>query len=317
MSRTTPSDELGVGERVAEASLGRLLNPDGSFNVARRGLPFFQSLHLYQIFTRMSWLRFYVVMTSGYLAVNLLFGTAFFLAGPGAISGLSSLTALGRFKECFFFSVQTFSTIGYGAYAPASDPAHAIVTAEAIVGVFFVALATGVVFARFAHPPAKILFSDRAVVAPFMEGTAFMFRIANARKNQLLDVEATVVLSRRDDSVQARRRFYPLTLERESVMFLPLHWVVVHPVTPESPLWEIDKESCLAADVECLILIRGVDEANSEQVHARASYEASQIVWGARFANMYDPPRNGVVGIDLRKISDIELVDEASADPVS
>ena len=317
MRPSASSDELGVGSHVAEESLGRLLNPDGTFNVARRGLPFWQSLHLYQIFTRMSWLRFYLVTTGAYLLVNLLFGAAFFLAGRGAVQGFTSSSPLGRFKECFYFSVQTFSTIGYGSYYPATDTAHLLVLLEAVTGLFFVALATGMVFARFSHPQAKILFSERAVIAPFKGGKAFMFRIANARKNQLLDVEARVVLSRRDDTALAMRRFFPLTLERDSVMFLPLHWVVVHPIDEKSPLWELDEKSCPAASVECLAQIRGVDEANSETVHARISYEARQFVWNARFADMYDPPRDGVVGIDMRKLSDIEPIEDAQTDPVS
>lgn len=314
MNRTANSDDLGLGARVAEQTLGPLLRPDGSFNLVRRGLPFWQSLHLYHTFTRMSWGRFFAVVAGAYLGVNALFGAAFFLAGPEALAGLSAAGAVARFLDCFFFSVETFSTIGYGGYAPASTLAHLLVTAEALAGMFFVALATGMVFARFARPRAKLLFSDRAVIAPYKDGTAFMFRIANGRQSQLLEIQATAVLSRLDPSLGAGRRFFPLTLEREQVMFLPLHWVVVHPITPESPLRGLDEESCLKAGVECLILIRAIDETNSETVHVRASYEASQFVWNARFEDMYDPPVDGVVGVDLRKLGKVR---PAEADPVS
>jgi inward rectifier potassium channel len=305
MNRTASSDDLGLGARVTNEAPGRLLNPDGTFNVARRGLPFWQSLHLYHAFTRMSWARFYVVVASAYIAINLLFAAAFFLAGRGAVTGVAAATPAGRFLECFFFSVQTFSTIGYGSFAPITTAAHLLVTAEALTGMFFVALATGMVFARFARPRAKILFSDRAVVAPFGDGKAFMFRLANARKSQLLEVQATAVLARRDETLGSGRRFFPLVLEREQIMFLPLHWVVVHPITPDSPFWDLDEQSSREAGVECLILIRGIDETNSETVHARASYEAGQLVWGARFEDMYDSPSDSVVGIDLGKLSNI------------
>jgi inward rectifier potassium channel len=303
MSRTASSDDLGLGARVAEQALGRLLNPDGTFNVTRRGLPFWQSLNLYHSFTRMSWGWFYVVVAGGYFAVNLLFGAAFFLAGPGAVAGLSGANAAERFLECFFFSVETFSTVGYGGYAPANTLAHGLVTLEAVTGMFFVALATGMVFARFARPRAILLFSERALIAPFKEGRALMFRLANARQSQLMEVQATVMLSLRDATLGSGRRFFPLTLERDQITFLPLHWVVVHPITPDSPLWGMDEQACVDAGVECLILIRGIDETNSEPVHTRVSYAARQFLWNARFDDIYDPPRNGVVGIDLRKLS--------------
>ncbi len=305
MSRTAVPDDLGLGARVAEQSLGRLLNPDGSFNVARRGLPFWHSLHLYHTFTRMSWGRFYLIAVGGYLAINFLFAMAYFYAGSGAVHGLSGLTPLSRFAECFFFSVETFSTIGYGGYSPGNTFAHVLVTLEAIAGMFFVAIATGMIFARFARPRAIILFSERAVIAPHNDGKAFMFRIANARQSQLMEVRATALLSRRDATLGAGRRFFPLTLERDQILFLPLHWVVVHPITPDSPFWGLDERTSIEAGVECLILIRGIDETNSETVHARASYDACQFAWDARFDEIYDPPRDGVVGIDLRKLSNV------------
>lgn len=308
MRQSAVSDDLGLGKRVAEQTLGPLLNPDGSFNVVRRGLPFWHSLHLYSTFTRMSWGRFYLVVAAGYLAVNLLFGAAFYLAGPDAVAGLGEPHAAGRFLECFFFSVQTLSTIGYGAYAPVGTLANLLVTAEALTGMFFVALATGMIFARFARPRAKFLFSKRAVIAPFQGGRAFMFRVANALHSQLLDLNATVIMSRLDPTLGAGRRFLTLTLERESVMFLPLHWVVVHPITPDSPLWEMDERAAAESGAEFLILLRGMDESTSQPVYARASYGADRVVWDAKFDEMYDPPRDGAVSVDLRKLSSISRV---------
>ena len=193
--------------------------------------------------------------------VNLLFAGAFLLCGPDALNGSVAVGTGPRLLEAFFFSVQTLSTIGYGDLSPNGLAPNLIVTLEAIVGLLTIALATGLVFARFSRPRARIVFSERALIAPYRNITAFEFRVANERNSQLTNVNATVVLSRWE-SVDGKRgrRFHPLTLEREQVMFLPLHWVVVHPIDEQSPLYGVTGEQLLASDAEFLILLTGLDE---------------------------------------------------------
>jgi inward rectifier potassium channel len=305
-----PKRDLGFGSRVAQQSQRRLLNRDGSFNVARSGLSFLRSLSLYHALLTMSWTRFFALAVLGYFATNLAFGLGYVLCGPGALEGAAAATPGQRFAEAFFFSVQTLATIGYGRLSPQGLPANLLVTVEALLGLLGFALVTGILFARFSRPDTRIAFSDRAVIAPHRGGTALMFRLANERSNQLLEVKATVTLSRMETAGATRvRRFHLLALERSRVMFLPLHWVCVHPIDETSPLHGETPERFEASDAEVLILLTAVDETFSQAVQARSSYKPSEVVWGARFRDIFlAPDADGIVRIDLRRLHEIERV---------
>jgi len=245
-----------------------------------------------------------------YMLVNLLFAGGFLLCGPVALSGSIAVGFGPRLLEAFFFSVQTLSTIGYGDLSPHGLAANLLVTLEAIVGLLTIALATGLVFARFSRPRARIVFSEQALIAPYRDITAFEFRVANERNSQLTNVNATVVLSRWETVNGKRaRRFHPLTLEREQVMFMPLHWVVVHPIDEESPLHGVTNERLLGSDAEFLILLIGLDETSSQTVHTRSSYKADEVLWGAKFVDMYRPPEDGLLSVDLSRLHDVERTD--------
>lgn len=302
-----PGRDLGFGSVVAGQSRRRLLNPDGSFNVVREGLSPITSLSVYHTLLTTTWPRFLGFTVVSYLLVNALFALGYMACGPDALGGLRSDTPQGRFTEEFFFSIQTFATIGYGVVYPRSLAANLLVTVESLVGLLGFALATGLLFARFARPTARILFSRRALIAPYHGITAFEFRIANVRSNQLIDVAARVQLSRlRSDG---RRDFIPLPLERNQVVFFPLSWTIVHPIDETSPLWGMTENDLLAQDVEFLILMTGTDETFAQVVHTRSSYKADEVVWGARFANLFNPPTpDGVLSIDIGKLHDYERV---------
>jgi len=306
----SPGNDLGFGQRVAEQSQLRLLNRDGSFNVVRRGLPFLRSLHVYHALLTMSWTRFLAFVVLAYILVNLLFACVFLLCGPDTLSGSIAVGIGPRLLEAFFFSVQTLSTIGYGDLSPNGLAANLLVTLEAIIGLLTVALATGLVFARFSRPRARIVFSEQALIAPYRDISAFEFRVANERNSQLTNVNATVVLSRWETVNDKRvRRFHPLALEREQVMFLPLHWVVVHPIDKQSPLHDVTSEALLASNAEFLILLIGLDETSSQTVHTRSSYKADEVLWDAKFVDMYRPPEDGLLSVDLSKLHDVETTD--------
>lgn len=306
-NRAEDKEDLGFGKRVAEQSRVRLLNHDGTFNVERRGLPVFRSLSLYHYLLTVSWRRFHTLVALSYILANFVFAGAYMLCGPGALDGTTAPAGLERFLQCFFFSVQTLATIGYGKVSPNTLPANLLVLVEAFIGLLGFALATGLLFVRFSRPTADLLFSKRAVIAPYRGGKAFQFRLVNSRNNQLTEVRATVVVTKGRLGNKGRQ-FLELELERDQVMFLPLHWVVVHSINESSPLWGLDKAAFEEEDVEFLILIKAVDETFSQRVHVRASYSHNEVLWNMKFRDLFLPSDDGVVRIDVRKLDEVEPV---------
>jgi inward rectifier potassium channel len=304
-----PLDEpkdLGFGSIVGGAQQRRLINRDGSFTSRRDGFPALSYLNGYHALLTMTWPRFLGIISACYVAVNALFGLAFVLCGPGALAGQPEGQLGGRFLRAFFFSVDTFATIGYGNVYPVGRTANFLVTAESLIGLLFVALLTGLVFARFARPTAALMFSDVAVIAPYQGMTAFEFRIANARSNQLMELEAKVLYSRLDGMT---RRYDQLKLERTKVVFFPLSWTIVHPIDESSPLRGITHAELVEQDAEFDILMSGIDETFSQTVHARSSYKPEEIVFGSRFSNIYNPVgADGTTSVDVSRLSDIEEV---------
>lgn len=300
-----PDRDLGFGAVVAGRARRRLLNPDGSFNVVRRGLGWRGTLSLYYRVLGLGWPRFLLLLAILYLLVNGLFALAYLACGPVALAGQTPWQ--GRLAQCFYFSVETFSTVGYGALAPVSTAAHTVMTVESVVALLTVALVTGLVFSRFARPQADLVFSRRAVVAPYRGIQGLMFRVANRRPNQIVDLQAKVILAARSLDSPDRRVFHELELERDRVTFFPLSWTVVHPIGADSPLDGWTTEMLTASDAEILILLTGFDETFSQTVHARSSYKAHEVLWGHRFASILEDPGSGApLAIDVRRIHDVE-----------
>ena len=317
--RRTPEEQardrdLGFGSVVSRQSRQRLLNRDGSFNVARTGLGFLQSFAPYHQLLTISWGGFFAAVSVSYLVLNLIFSVAYLACGPDALLGPGSAMLGGRFSTAFFFSIQTFATIGYGQIGPNGLAANLVVTVEALVGLMYQALATGLLFARFARPTASVLFSSRAVIAPYdnvQGGRALMFRIVNRRRNEITELEAQVLFSavEPDRYGGTVRRYSVLPLERNKVTFFPLSWTIVHPIDSASPLAGRTPEDLDRAEAEILVLLTGIDEAFEQQVHARSSYRADEIVWNARFQSMFLSPDAGQrVSVDITRVHEIEPV---------
>jgi inward rectifier potassium channel len=302
--------DLGFGSVVAGESRQRLVNKDGTFNVTRKGLNFLTSMSIYHTLISMSWWKFILIASLGYFLMNVCFAFAYVFFGPEALEGLQAANFIGEFFQAFFFSVQTSSTIGYGHITPGSTVANLLVTLESFVGLLGLALVTGLVFARFSKPTAKILFSENAIIAPYKNMTAFEFRITNARDNQILELRAQVHFSRMEDKEGKRKRsFYKLSLERDQVPFFPLSWTIVHPIDKESPLYRMTHGDLIHDDAEFMILLTGLDDTFNQIVYARSSYKPEEILFGARFGNIYENLHGkGPITVDISRLSVIERV---------
>lgn len=317
MSSDTPllqnrDNDLGFGAVVSRQSGQRLLNRDGSFNVVRSGLSLIEGLAPYHNLLTITWPRFLGLTAAAYVVLNVLFALVYVASGPDALLGPGADMLGGRFSRAFFFSVQTFATIGYGQIGPNGLLANIAVTVEALVGLMYQALATGLLFARFARPTASILFSRRAVVAPFQDSSALMFRVANRRRNEIIRLEAQVLFSSMepDGTGGSTRRYLPLPLERKMVTFFPLAWTIVHPIDEASPMRGMTAADMEQRQVEILVLLSGTDETFAQTVHARSSYRADEIEWNARFKSMFlKRGHQPQVAVDVSQLHEIELLD--------
>jgi len=301
-------EDLGLGGKLSERSRARLLNHDGTFNVRRNDLGPFHPYNAYHTLLSLPVPRLLGLMATFYVVVNVVFAALYWLAGSDALAGAAS-TPLARFEDCLFFSVQTLATIGYGKLVPNTGVANVLVALEALVGLLGFAVLSGLLFARFTRPTAKIVFSRNAIIAPYEDGWALMFRLVNLRNHDLTDVRAVVSFARWVEENGSRRRSFDLlALERQSILFMPLHWVIVHPIDDKSPLRGLTRASLTAADPEIVCLITADDETFAQTVHSKTSYDKADIVWGARFRDMYTSDVDHVA-IDLTRLHDLEPVD--------
>jgi inward rectifier potassium channel len=304
-----PNLDLGFGSVVARESRKRFLNRDGTFNVRREGLGYWEALSAYHYFLTISWPRFLVYVAGFYVTLNAFFALAFVACGPGALTGFANQTPVDRFTRAFFFSVCTLATIGYGNIVPVTFAANVLVAFESLVGLLGFAIVAGIMFSRFARPRAEIAFSRNAVVAPYGDTRALMFRIVNKKRNEIVEMSAKVLLARqrRDGVSITDREFIPLKLERDRVVFFPLSWTIVHPIDETSPFHNWSAEDLRAHDAELLILLNGFDETFSQTVHTRSSYKFDEVIFGAKFRNMFNPlDDDGTISIDIRRLNDIE-----------
>lgn len=296
--------DLGFGTSLSQRPKFRLLNRDGSFNVRRRQPKIWDSLYSYNALISMGWTKFLMDVLIVYLLLNSVFAAGYVLCGPDGLRGDAGVPV---YLRAFFFSVHTFATIGYGNVTPEGLAANLLVTFESLVGLMSFALVAGLVFARFSRPTAAIIYSDHALIAPFRNGRAFMFRIMNSRDNELLEVQANIVLSRFEEADGIRqRRFYTLGLDRNKVAFFPTNWTIVHPIDEQSPLYGWDEPMLRASEAEFLILLTATDDTFAQTVHNRSSYTAHEIIWGAKFLPLLDEEPGGAPAMRMERFHRFE-----------
>jgi inward rectifier potassium channel len=201
----------------------------------------------------------------------------------------------------FFFSVQTLGTLGYGAMYPVTLGAHLLVTLEVILGVFVLALATGVIFSKFSSVRARVQFADHAVIAPWDGVPTLMFRLGNERRSRVINAALRVVLMRSEKTLEGVSfyRMVDLTLERARNPSLSRSWTVLHKITESSPLWGATPESLKELDAEFTLTLVGLDETSSQSLHANGRYDADKVVWGARHADILSELPDGRLRLDM------------------
>lgn len=303
---TQQPQDLGLGSRVVQAQKKRYVNRDGSFNVYRKGAFNRGAFSLYHAVLEVSWPTFYAAIFGLFILANAIFALMYLLSGPQAFPDLTNLAAGHRLGELFLYSVQILTTLGASPIHPVNTLAKVILDLESTAGLLGFALATGMIFARFSNPPTNIIFSDRAVVAPYNGITGFMFRIINGRNNELIEVSATVTLAVMDES--GERDFHQLTLERDKVMVFPLNWTIVHPIGRISPIYGMTADDLARVNAEFTVFITAMDKDLSKRVFARFSYLYEEIVVGAQFVTMIEQTPDGKVAANPDLLHEIEKV---------
>ncbi|MGB6299009.1 MAG: ion channel [Rivularia sp. (in: cyanobacteria)] len=276
-------------------SVRRLVNSDGNFNVVRKGVSRFDWDDLYHGLLTLSWIKLFAVVGAGYMITNVLFALMYLAVGDG-VENMRE----GDFFDAFFFSVQTMATIGYGAMYPKTLFANILVAIEALLGLLGVSVGSGLVFARFSLPKARVMFSRVAVVAPHNGIQTLMFRVANERQSWILEAQVNVslVISEITEEGHSMRRFYKLPLFRNQSSLFALTWTVMHPINESSPLYGITLEEMVEKEMEIIITLTGIDQTVSDNIHAHYSYIPTEILWNHKFADILSKTRDGRRSVD-------------------
>jgi len=261
--------------------------------------PFFADIYHYLLKAPWPYLMLIIALT--FAGMNAIFAIAYMID-----KGIENARP-DSFADAFFFSVQTMATIGYGKMWPDSLVANVLVSFEALLGLVGLAMVTGLVFAKFSHPSARVRFSTVAVVHPRDGVPCLMFRMANVRANRIVEANVHVVFARQETTREGEtlRRFYDLALERDRSALFTLSWTVIHRIVEGSPLYGSTPESLEKVDAEIVVSVVGLDETFAQTVHARTSYLPDQIIWGARFADILTRGGRGIARIDYTRFDEV------------
>lgn len=284
------------------------IDDDGMFEIIGLNTWYSYWRDPYHLMLTIPWSFFVLLLCSIYLGINLLFALLYWMGGDCIANAKP-----GSFLDIFFFSVQTLASIGYGLMYPKSTYSNIIVTIEAIVGVMGVAVMTGLAFARFSQPTARLLFSRVVTVSPYNGVLTLMFRTANQRRNAILEAQVKVYLMRDELTLEGNmmRRLYDLKLVRNQTPSFALSWSVMHVIDESSPLYGATGEVLRQNASLLMVSLSGTDETVTQRVHSRHLYSYSQILWNTRFVNIIHQTHDGHRYIDYKHFHDVVPVDEA------
>lgn len=283
---------------------GRFVNKDGTPNIEKRGMHLLRRISWYHTMIDMPNWKFMLILFTFYIVINFIFALIYYAIGIQHLDGIArSQSVLTQFGQAYFFSAQTFTTVGYGHISPTGFLTSALSAAEALIGLLSFAIATGLFFGRFSKPTAFLKFSYNALIAPYEDKKGLMIRLAPFKNTNFTDAKAKVTLGMSvEENGKMTNKFYNLELELDRVNALSLSWTLVHPITENSPLYNFTEEDFNKTHGEILVFITTFDDMFSNTVAARTSYTFNEIIYGAKFKTMYNRSKDGsktILHLDL------------------
>lgn len=294
----------GLGSSYSK-EIKRLVNSDGSYNMVRHGaLRGIRDFYKYLI--EITWWQFMLLSAFYFLVINFFFAAIYYLIGVDGISGLHQ--EIPDFLNAFFFSVQTFTSLGYGHMSPIALSTNFVGTIESFAGLMSIALITGLLYGRFSKPTSKLAFSQNIILTPFQEDTAMMFKFVNKRDSILLNahVKTILIMDRGGEVDQFNKMYFQLELELDKINFFPLTWTIVHRINDTSPLFGLNVNELRARNAEILVLVEAFDETHSQMITEKRAYGGDQWLEGVTFDRNFKINDHGMLELfinDLDKVS--------------
>lgn len=295
LNNNAKTDENSGFGTNANSYGGRFVNKNGTANIEKRGMNLLRRISWYHTMIDMPNWKFMFILFSFYIIINFIFAVLYYAIGIEHLDGIAqSQSVLTQFGQAYFFSAQTFTTVGYGHISPTGFLTSALSAAEALIGLLSFAIATGLFFGRFSKPTAFLKFSHNALISPYKEQKALMIRVVPFKNTNFTDAKAKITLGMSVEENGARtNKFYTLDLELDRINALSLSWTLVHAITEQSPLYNFTEDDFKKTHGEILVFITTFDDMFSNTVAARTSYTFNEIIYGAKFETMYNRSKDG------------------------
>lgn len=272
---------------------GRFISKNGKANIRKSGIGFLESISWYHTMVNIPRWKFFLIIVLFYFVVNFCFASLYYLIGVEHLKGILATTPLEKFGQAFFFSIQTYTTVGYGHISPSGFLTSFLAAVEALFGLLSFAIATGLFYGRFSMPKAFLKFSDNALIAPYNNGAALMIRLSPFKNTNLTEAEAKLTLGMiTEENGKLTNKFYALDLEMAKINVLTLSWTLVHPITDTSPLYHLKEEDFKNRFGEIMVFVKVFDDMFSTTVVKRTSYTFQEVVFGAKFLPMFTKNAN-------------------------